>query len=384
MVLSAQEAKRREASGEVIVNLTLGDTDQDTDPAIVATAVEALHAGRTHYTPIGGISPLCEIIARQQSSQDGHAWTARHIVVGPGAQNALFAALMCLCNPGDEVLALDPVYATYQGAVNAAGATLATIPMHFETGNRLCAAELSQAITPRTRILLINSPNNPAGLTLTAEDVALLTDTAKAHDLWIISDEVYRDLVFEGAHIPFAQADLERLVILNSLSKSHAMTGWRIGWAVCPMELADAMRDLAMCSLFGSPHFIQDAAITALGLGAAPTNKLRLLMQDRCQTFLRQMAPVPGVQVIPPTAGMFALIDISALGLDSRTFAAQLLDGHGVAVIPGTAFSDQGTSYVRVSFASDDKTLRAGAKAIGSFARARLNGQEDKELEQQK
>ncbi len=176
----AQEAKRREAASQPVLNLTLGDTDQDTDPEIVNCAVDAMQAGRTHYTPIGGIEPLRDLIAQQQSAQDGHAWTANNVVVGPGAQNALFSALMCLCDPGDEVIALDPVYATYEGAVNAAGANLKVIHMHMGDGPRLRRAEVEATLSPRTRVLLVNSPNNPAGLVLTKADVALLCEVARA------------------------------------------------------------------------------------------------------------------------------------------------------------------------------------------------------------
>lgn len=368
----AQEAKRREAAGQRILNLTLGDTDQDTDPAIIARAVQAMRSGRTHYTPIGGIEPLRALIAQQQSAQDGHGWTANNVVVGPGAQNALFSALMCLCNPGDEVIALDPVYATYPGAVSATGARLKTVPLHMGDGPRLRRAEIEAALGPRTKVLLINSPNNPAGLVLMAEDVALLCEIAQTHDLWIVSDEVYRDLIFAGAHVPFSQADPSRLVILNSLSKSHAMTGWRLGWAVVPDDLADAMRNLAMCSLFGSPPFVQDAAVYALELGDAPVTAMRDLMRKRCRIFCDAIRNVPGLHLIEPEAGMFALLDVSGLGLQSPEFATRLLDEASVAVVPGTAFSDQGQDYVRVSFAEGEATLNAAATAIRAFAQACL------------
>ncbi|WP_424980542.1 pyridoxal phosphate-dependent aminotransferase [Leisingera sp. S232] len=378
----AQEAKRREAAGQQILNLTLGDSDQDTAPQIIATAVEALQSGRTHYTPIGGIEPLRALVAQQQAAQDGHSWSPNNVVVGPGAQNALFSALMCLCGPGDEVVSLDPVYATYQGAVNATGAELKTIPIQMADGPRLRAEDIENALSPRTRVLLINSPNNPAGLVLTAQDVALLCKVAKAHDLWIVSDEVYRDLTFDSPHIPFAEADAKRLVILNSLSKSHAMTGWRLGWAVCPDNLADAMRNLAMCSLFGSPPFIQDAAITALELGDGPVHAMRDLMQSRCRIFSAALQKARGLRLIAPEAGMFALVDISGLGLSSTEFAARLLDEESVAVIPGTAFSDNGHSYIRVSFSEGEETLQAAAAAIRNFSERCLAASAAPELEQ--
>ena len=365
----AQEAKRREAAGVPVLNLTLGDTDQDTDPRIIASAVDSMNSGRTHYTPIGGIEPLRSLIAQRQSAADGHHWTANNVVVGPGSQNALFSALMCLCDPGDEVIALDPVYATYQGAVNATGAELKMIPLQMSDGARLRKEDIDTVLTSRTRVLLINSPNNPAGLVLKEEDIALLTDVARAHNLWIVSDEVYRDLIFDRDHLPFAAVDPERLVILNSLSKSHAMTGWRLGWAICPQELADAMRNLAMCSLFGSPPFIQDAAITALELGNDPVRSMRTLMQNRCAVFCAEMANIPGIDLIKPEAGMFALLDISSLGLGSVEFSARLLDEVYVAVIPGTAFSGSGGAYVRVSFAEGEDTLRAAAAAIRGFVK---------------
>ena len=336
----AQEAKRREAAGQRILNLTLGDSDQDTDPQIIATAIASMQAGRTHYTPIGGIEPLHALIAKKQAANDGHPWSAGNVVVGPGAQNALFTALMCLCNPEDEVLSLDPVYATYQATINATGAELKTIPIQMAAGPRLSAKDIEAALSSRPKVILINSPNNPVGLVLRPEDAALLCTVAKANNLWIVSDEVYRDLTFDRPHIPFSNADPDRLVIVNSLSKSHAMTGWRLGWAVCPDSLADAMRSLAMCSLFRSPPFIQDAAITALELGDGPAHSMRDLMKSRCNVFSAVLRNTEGLRLIAPEAGMFALVNISGLGLSSAAFANRLLDEENVAVIPGTAFSD--------------------------------------------
>ena len=200
----------------------------------------------------------------------------------------------------------------------------------------------------------------------------MLCEIAQAHDLWIVSDEVYRDLIFDRDHIPFSAADPARLVILNSLSKSHAMTGWRLGWALAPDDLADAMRNLAMCSLFGSPPFIQDAAICALELGDAPVRTMRDLMRIRCRIFCDALSDTPGLRLIEPEAGMFALLDISGLGMRSTGFAARLLDETNVAVVPGTAFCDQGHSYVRVSFAEGEATLRAAAGKIRAFAETSL------------
>ncbi|MBS0393273.1 MAG: aminotransferase class I/II-fold pyridoxal phosphate-dependent enzyme [Proteobacteria bacterium] len=338
------------AGGADIIALGVGNVDLPTPAHVVAAAHESLDRGRTHYSAIAGEPALRAAVAQRVRRRCGASVTDGQVVVFPGAQSALFSAIQCLAGPGDEVILLEPVYATYEAVVAAAGATPVPVSLRTEAGFALDLRRIEAAMTPRTRALLLNTPNNPAGYVLSAPDVEALALACARHGLWLVSDEVYGEITFGAAHAsPGAVAAVrDRLVIVDSLSKSHAMTGWRIGWAIGPPDLAHHLATLAQAELFGSPTFIQDAAVAALEGPQEICAAIRALYRERRDTLLAGLATVPGVTPFPSQGGMFLLADVAATGLRGDRFAAELLDATGVAVVPGEAFGASVADCVRI------------------------------------
>ena len=270
--LTHYEAVAARERGEDVIILSVGDPDLHTPPEVVERAIAQLRGGDTHYPPAPGRAALRESIARAHAARSGQAVSAEQVVYFAGAQNALFVASLCLAGPGDEVLTFEPLYPTYPATIEVSGARLVRVPSG--AGWRPDLAALATLVTPRSRALLWASPGNPSGVVLNEAELEGIAALARRHDLWLIVDEVYAGLA-PGGRVPSLAARLpERVVTLGSLSKSHAMTGWRAGWLIGPRELAVHAEHLAMCMLFGLPGFIQEAAITALEI--APQSEARM------------------------------------------------------------------------------------------------------------
>jgi arginine:pyruvate transaminase len=281
------------------------------------------------------------------------------VVVLAGAQCALFAAFQCLVDPGDEVIVFEPAYVTYPATVAAADAVLVPVPLRPENGFHLDPADLRRALTPRTRAILWNSPNNPTGAVATAEELAALASTACEHDLWLVSDEVYATLVFTGQHrSPAALPGMaERTVTVSSVSKSHAMTGWRLGWLIGPEPLAHHAGRLALCMLYGSPGFIQDAATTALAHDHPELATMRERFRRRRDTVLDHLANLPGIRCHEPAGGMFVMLDVRGTGRSATDFAHGLLAAENVSLLPGDAFGSPAAGHVRLSLTVSEERL---------------------------
>lgn len=363
------------ARGADVVSLTLGDPDFDTPAPVIEAGIRALRSGRTHYTPVAGEDALRVAIATSQAREDGLPWTRDNVVVFPGAQSALFSTMLCIAEAGRSVVTFDPLYATYEAVVGASGARLVRVPVEIPFGlgaaPRIDMDGLDRLIPPDASAILLNSPNNPGGYVFDEATVRGLAQLCVARNLWLVSDEVYRDLVFDGRHVGAAALPgmAERTVIVNSLSKSHAMTGWRIGWAIAPAPLSQALERVAQCSLFGSPPFVQDAAVEALVNGATSVVRFRETFRSRRDALLDALSRSEDLRASLPAGGMFTLVDVSASGLGSGLFAERALDEAGVAVVPGTAFSARGDGFVRVSFAQSEEVLAEGGRRLAAFAR---------------
>ncbi len=364
------EAMRRQRAGQEVIVLSVGEPDFDTPPAIVAAAKASLDRGRTHYTDITGDLPLREAIARRQRERSGQAVGPDNVVVLAGAQCALFASALCLLDPGDELIVPEPMYVTYEAVAGASGADIRRVALKPENGFRLKAADVAAAIGPRSRAVLINSPHNPTGAVIPRAELEALAELCRRHDLWLISDEVYGSLVYEGEHVsPASLAGMaERTVTIDSLSKSHAMTGWRLGWAIAPEGLVGHLGHLALCMLYGSPGFIQDAGITALEKEHAELAAMHAAYRRRRDKLHRQLAQVPALSVALPEAGMFLMVDVSRTGASAQDFAFGLLDAERVAVLPGAAFGPQIASYVRINLGAPDAALEEAGRRIARYA----------------
>jgi arginine:pyruvate transaminase len=357
------------AAGADIIQLTVGDVDVATAPHVVAAALRSLESGRTHYTPIAGEPALREAVAERATRRYGTRIAAEQVTVFPGAQCALYSTLQCLAGPGDEVVLLEPIYATYEGVVGATGAR--PVPVSLRAGDAfvLDLERVAAAFSARTRVLVLNTPNNPSGLVLGARDVAALAQLCAERGVWLVSDEVYGELVFDTPHASPAStaAIADRLVVVDSLSKSHAMTGWRIGWAIGPVDLAAHLAALAQAELFGSPPFVQDAAVAALTGPQEICEALRLGYRQRRDVLLDGLHACEPLRAFRPDGGMFVLVDVSATGLSGAAFATRLLDQAQVAVVPGAAFGESVADCVRLGLTVPDTRLREACRRIRNW-----------------
>ena len=364
------EALARRRQGEDVILLTAGDPDVPAPAAAVAAAKASLDAGRTGYPPVTGQLELRQAIAAEHARTTGQLVDADQVVVMAGAQCGLFAAMQCLVGAGDEVLVAEPMFVTYPATVAAAGATLVPVPVRAERGFHVDLADLEAAITPATRVLLLNSPNNPTGAAITPEEAAGLADLCIRHDLWLVSDEVYASLVYDRPHVsPVGLPGMaERAVTVSSLSKSHAMTGWRLGWLVGPPEVARHAGRLALCMLFGSPGFIQDAATVALTTDLPEVTLFRQRLRRRRDRVTRRLSLLPGLSCRPPEGGLFIMLDVRGTGMSAETFARGLLAAEGVAVLAGDAFGAPAAGHVRLALTVPDERLAEACNRIGRYA----------------
>ncbi|MGH8376666.1 MAG: pyridoxal phosphate-dependent aminotransferase, partial [Pseudomonas sp.] len=356
--------------GADILLLSVGDPDFDTPQPIVQGAIDSLLNGNTHYAEVRGKRALREAIAKRHHQRSGQRVSADQVTVLAGAQCALFSVAQCVLNPGDEVIVAEPMYVTYEAVFGACGAVVVPVPVRSENGFRVLPEDVAARITPRTRALALNSPHNPSGASLPCSTWTALAELCIAHDLWLISDEVYSELLFEGEHVSPASLPgmAERTATLNSLSKSHAMTGWRVGWVVAPPSLAAHLENLALCMLYGSPDFIQDAAVVALESNLPELEAMREAYRQRRDLVCDSLADCPGVRPLKPDGGMFVMLDIRATGLSAQAFADRLLDRHGVSVLAGEAFGPSAAGHIRLGLVVGAEPLRDACQRIARCA----------------
>ena len=363
--LTHYEALAARERGEDVIILSVGDPDLDTPAPVVERAIERLRAGDTHYVPAAGRPALREAIARAHMARCAQPVSADNVVYFAGAQNALFVASLCLAGPGDEVVTFEPLYPTYPATIEVSGARLVRAPP--APGWRPDLAALASLITARTRAILWATPNNPSGVVLNEAELGAIGELACRHDLWLIADEVYAGLAPEG-RVPSPAARLpERMVTIGSLSKSHAMTGWRAGWLIGPRQLAVHAEQLAMCMLFGLPGFVQEAAITALALAPSAEARARAFCAARRERFAAGIRGIAQLRAMAPEAGMFMLLDVTLSGLSGAQFMRALYASQRVSVMDGAAFGDATAGCVRVCFATDEATLDAACARLRRF-----------------
>ncbi|UBM27616.1 pyridoxal phosphate-dependent aminotransferase [Pseudomonas sp. p1(2021b)] len=366
-----------QAEGRDVLLLSVGDPDFDTPAPIVEAAIDSLRNGHTHYSDVRGKLALRQAIARRHQQRSGQKVDADQVTVLAGAQCALFCVAQCVLEPGDEVIVAEPMYVTYEAVFGACGATVVPVPVKPENGFRVCPADVAARITPRTRALALNSPHNPSGASLPRATWEALAELCIAHDLWLISDEVYSELLYDGEHVsPGSLPGMaERTATLNSLSKSHAMTGWRVGWVVGSAELAGHLENLALCMLYGSPDFIQDAAVVALEQPLAELEAMRDAYRQRRDLVCERLAGCPGIQALKPDGGMFVMVDIRETGLSAQAFADRLLDREGVSVLAGEAFGPSAAGHIRLGLVLGAEALDDACRRIARCARALMQEQ---------
>jgi arginine:pyruvate transaminase len=364
-------ARGRAQRGEPVIMLSIGEPDLPPDVAVLDAAIGALRRGRSRYASGRGEAVVLDAIARRYTQLAGRQVTPAQCCFLPGTQTALFASMQALLDEGDEVVVGDPYYATSEGVVAAAGGRIRPVPTRPEDGFHLRADELERAITPRTRALLLNSPGNPTGAVLSRDEIAAIGEVCRRHDLAIVSDEVYAELTFG---VPFAsplgiEALQDRAVVVSSISKSHALPGFRCGWAVGPADFAERLLAISEAMLFGSQPFLQDATAIALEVASGSAATMAASYQRRAHLAVERLSRSPVLATRMPEGGMFVMVDVRATGLSGEDFAWRLLERHAVAVMPGESFGAGGAGHLRLSLAIDDALLAEACDRIVACAR---------------
>jgi arginine:pyruvate transaminase len=361
------EAKARIAAGEPILTLAIGEPDMAPPHALIEAAKAAMDAGRIGYSNGRGEAGLLAALAAKYSRRSGRAILPSQIIALPGTQTALYATLTALVGPGDEVLVGDPLYATYEGLIAATGATIVPVPLRPEFGFRMQVRDVAERITPSTRLMFLNTPHNPTGAVLSGQDIAALGDLANAHDLWILSDEVYEEMIFGNTRFasPFDQDDLAgRVVVVSSISKSHALPGFRSGWAIGPQEFADRLQPVAETMLFGNQPFLADATALAVSQPSTIAPLMAEAFARRVAILRQRLNGQYGLAVNTPEAGMFALVDVRATGLSGNDFAWGLLNRQQLAVMPGESFGAALNGWLRLGLTVPDAMIEEAAARI--------------------
>ncbi len=364
------EARQAAAAGKDVIVLSVGDPDLDTPAPVIDTAIARMRGGDTHYTETAGRPALRAAIAKRHIARTGQAVTPDNVIVLGGTQNGLFVASMCLAGPGDEVIALDPMYATYPATIKASGAKLVPVPTPAARDFHTDLQAVEAAITPRTRAIFVATPNNPSGVVLTDDEVDGLAHIARRHGLWLVSDEVYAGIAEDGRVPSLGARYPEQTLTVASLSKTHAMTGWRTGWIVGPIDFINHAHDLAQCMLYGLPGFVQEAAVTALAMAEECEGQVREYCRGRRELLFRGLQEIARIRPCWPQAGMFMLIDVRDLGLSSEDFVHQLYRAEGVSLLDGAAFGAAAQGFVRACFATDEAVLVEATRRIRRFCEA--------------
>ncbi len=365
------KARALKAQGQDILELTIGEHDIGTDQAILDEMHRAASAGHTGYAMVPGVDALRDRIASRVANRTGVATTRDNVLVTPGGQAALFAAHMATLAPGETGLYIDPYYATYPGTIRAASGIPHAIATRAEDAFLPSFDQIDGAARATgASSLLVNTPNNPTGTVYGADTLDGIARAAIGNDLWLISDEVYDTQVWEGAHVsPRALPGMaERTLVVGSMSKSHAMTGSRIGWIVAPEEAVARLIDLATATTYGVPGYIQDAALFALQQGDAVEEHVAEPFRRRRALVLDTLARQSVVTAIPSRGAMYLMLDIRATGLDGETFAYRLLDAHRIAVMPGESFGASAAGHVRVALTVADDRLSHAVDTLCGFA----------------
>lgn len=359
-------AKALERAGRDIVHLEMGEPDAPTPPRIVAAASAALRAGRTGYAPAAGLPELREALARHTGERRGMSFDPSQVVVTPGGKAVIFFTYLALVEPGDEVVYPDPGFPIFESLVDALGAVRRPYHPGSGTGLRPDLAQVERLVGPRTKLLVLNSPSNPTGVVHRPEELAAFAALARRHDVWVLSDEIYSRILHGVAHRSIAALPgmAERTVILDGFSKTWSMTGWRLGWAVCPPALAPAFERLMTNSASCAVHFGQVAALEALRGGDDEVEAMVASLRERRDLLVDGLNALPGVRCDRPEGSFFVFADVRGTGVPARVLADRWLEERGVACVEGPAFGANGEGFVRFSCAAPRARLEEALRRL--------------------
>jgi aspartate/methionine/tyrosine aminotransferase len=362
-------ARELEAAGRDIVHLEIGEPDAPTPAHVAEAGWAAIRAGQTHYCPSAGLPELREAAAVELAATRGVDVPAARVLVGTGAKPFLFFTILATAGPGDEVVYPDPGFPIYESAIRWAGATPVPLPLHESAGFSFDPAELGELLGPRTALVILNSPQNPTGGVVPAEDLEAAARLIAETPAWVLSDEVYSRMVYDAplASIASVPGMLDRTVLLDSFSKTYAMTGWRCGYACVPEALVEPLTRFFVNSTSCVPPFVQLAGVAAL---QGPQDEVEAMLAElraRRDLVLAGLDALPGVSCSTPQGAFYAFPNVSGVPLAADELAARLLDEAGVAVLAGSAFGAVGTDHLRLSYATSREALTEGLDRIGAF-----------------
>lgn len=366
----AAKAKAMKADGKDVVSFTAGEPDFDTPEHIKEAAAKALREGKTKYTPTAGELELRKAIAEKLLKENGVPCKPEQVIVGPGAKFSCFSAVTALCGAGDEVILPAPYWVSYIEMIKAAGAKAVILDCKAEDNYEVDPVRLEAAVTPRTRLMILNSPSNPTGAVYRRRTIERIAELAVKKNFMIMSDEIYEKLVYDTdlPHVSIASLGKEiaaLTITVNGFSKAFSMTGWRLGYLAAPDWLAKRISSLQDHTTSNPTTFAQYGALAALRGPAEPVERMRQAFAVRRDLVHQLMGSIPGVRCVRPSGAFYLFCDVSSFGLDSMTFCSRLLDESLVAVIPGQPFGAEGS--IRISYACSEANLKEGCSRIKAF-----------------
>ncbi len=364
------EGLRRASLGESVILLSIGEPDLPPPASVLDKAASSMRSGRTRYAAGQGEPGTLLAIADHLTRRSGFRVTPEQVLFTAGTQNGLCTALLTLVQAGDEVLVPDPYYATYEGLVAASGATFVPVPTLPEDNFHVTAQAIENAITSRTKVLLLNTPSNPTGAVLSVSEIDAIGEVCERHDLWIICDEVYADMTYDAPFCsPFDRPHLrDRTLAVSSISKSHALPGFRAGWVASHPDVTPRLILVAEAMLFGSQPFIEDALAVALNEKHPEVERLRVAFRERAETLIKSFEGSKAITARMPEGGMFVMLDVRKTKLTGEQFAWQLLKEKNVSVMPGESFGNGGAGHIRIALTVDSVILRDACTRIRSLA----------------
>ena len=362
------KAKKLEAEGKHIIHLEIGEPDFPTPDNISQAAIKAIQAGDTHYTPSNGILPLRESIARYMTRTRGIEFHPDEVVMMPGGKPVMFFAIIALVNEGDEVIYPNPGFPIYESMIKFMGGVPVPIPLKEDKGFAFDPDDLRKLITPKTKLLIMNTPQNPTGGILKKEAIEKIAEIIKDKDIWVLSDEIYSRLIFTGDHFSITQVPgfKDRTIILDGFSKYYAMTGWRAGFGVMNKELAPMISKLMTNSNSCTNAFVQKGCIEALEGPQDSVDQMKAEFLARRDIIVDGLNSIPGFSCIVPDGAFYAFPNITKTGYNSRDLCDHLLYKGNVAALSGTAFGEYGEGYLRFSYANSRENIKEAIKRIKS------------------
>jgi aspartate aminotransferase len=364
-------ARALEAQGRDVIHLEIGEPDFDTPTNVSEAGVDAIRAGWTHYGPASGQPDLRQTIADYINRSRATSYSAANVVVTPGGKPIMFFLILALLEEGDDAIFPDPGFPIYRSMIDFVGARAVSLPIREEHDFRLDVDELARLITPQTKFLIINSPANPTGGVLTHADLEAIAALAVQHDLFVLADEIYSEIIYDGDHHSIATfPELpERTAILDGFSKTYAMTGWRLGYGVMPEDLAEQVSRLMVNSVSCTASLVQRAGIEALTGPQETVRDMVSAFRRRRDLMVEGLNNIPGISCREPAGAFYVFPNITGTGMRSKEFADRLLDEFGVAALSGTSFGQHGEGYLRLSYANSEENLAKALDRIDAAAR---------------